>query len=98
MLTLSAECSLPLTPCKWFPTAYHPRLPSRDYDSWREALPPSDAAKWRAKYYKGLGTSTPRDEPRARPTSTMLEIGWPFPLRAALPLAPARPRARAKAH
>jgi DNA topoisomerase-2 len=28
------------------------------YDRWRAALPASEAAAWRTKYYKGLGTST----------------------------------------
>ena len=29
-----------------------------EYDEWHASLPPGEAAKWRTKYYKGLGTST----------------------------------------
>jgi DNA topoisomerase-2 len=33
----------------------------KDFDKWQSSLKPSELRKWRVKYYKGLGTSTPKE-------------------------------------
>jgi DNA topoisomerase-2 len=30
-----------------------------EYNAWRESMDVEDVKKWKVKYYKGLGTSTP---------------------------------------
>jgi DNA topoisomerase-2 len=30
-----------------------------EYNEWRESMDVEDVKKWKVKYYKGLGTSTP---------------------------------------
>ena len=32
-----------------------------EYETWKATQPPSDASKWKIKYYKGLGTSTGKE-------------------------------------
>ena len=36
-------------------------LTTGEFETWRDAMTPAEAARWRSKYFKGLGTSTPEE-------------------------------------